>query len=297
MSSVQLYPTTPRARRRTILLDVAVLLGVVVFGWAGMKVHDGVAELAGLGRGLQDAGSAVQDTGNTVGGALRDGFGGAGGAVGGAPVIGGTLEAALRGAGDDAGRTVEQAGADSGGKVVAAGRDGERRAYGLANLLGWLTFLLPAGLLLARVGPTRVRGVLGWTAAARVFGAAGAPPGAVPPPAGAVPPAPGAVPPPPGARAADPTDTAWSGLAADIAANPDHPDARQAHKRAGSAAGAADRRRVLAARAMSTLPYRDLLRHSSDPVGDLLAGRHDPLLAALAEADGVDARPALASAA
>jgi hypothetical protein len=36
---------------------------------------------------------------------------------------------------------------------VEAGRAGEQGAIDLANLLGWLTFLLPGALLLGRVLP------------------------------------------------------------------------------------------------------------------------------------------------
>lgn len=236
---VRLYPTVPAARRRTILLDVATVVGVLVFAWAGMKVHDAVAELAALGRGVQDAGAAVQRTGSDVGGAITGAFEGAGGAVGGAPLVGGTLEDALRDAGSDAGGAITGAGRDSGGRVVAAGREGEARAYRLANLLGWGTFLLTTLWLLSRAVPPRVRAVRAWTAADRVFAPS-------------------------------------SEISAHGAEDP----------------GLADRRAaVLAQRAVASLDYRDLLRHTTDPVGDLLAGRHDGLLAALAEHDGVDARP------
>ena len=48
-----------------------------------------------------------------------------------------------------------------------------------------------------------------------------------------------------------------------------------------------ERVRVLAQRAAFSLPYGTLLAHTDDPVGDLVAGRHEPLLRALAEHDGV----------
>jgi hypothetical protein len=63
--------------------------------------------------------------------------------------------------------------------------------------------------------------------------------------------------------------------------------------RAGPAvlAGAEDpeRRRLLAMRAAFGLPPEDLVRHTADPLGDLAAGRHDALVAALAEDLGLDA--------
>jgi hypothetical protein len=44
---------------------------------------------------------------------------------------------------------------------------------------------------------------------------------------------------------------------------------------------------VLAERAAYNLPLRALARHTPDPFGDLAAGRHAGLLAALAEDAGV----------
>src|SRR6476661_3418267 len=66
-----LSPTLPRRRARILAGDVAVILLVLLFAWLGVKVHDGVAELASLGRGLQDAGTAVAGTARDAAGALR----------------------------------------------------------------------------------------------------------------------------------------------------------------------------------------------------------------------------------
>ena len=44
--------------------------------------------------------------------------------------------------------------------------------------------------------------------------------------------------------------------------------------------GAGERRRLLAMRAAFSLPYGTLLEYSDDPLGDLAAGRYDPLVAA-----------------
>jgi hypothetical protein len=52
---------------------------------------------------------------------------------------------------------------------VEAGRAGEQGAIDLANLLGWLTFLLPGALLVSRVLPVRVKQVRKLTDAARVL--------------------------------------------------------------------------------------------------------------------------------
>jgi hypothetical protein len=47
------------------------------------------------------------------------------------------------------------------------------------------------------------------------------------------------------------------------------------------------RRRLLALRAVMTMPDELLFSHSADPAGDLLAGRYEPLAAAALEAGGV----------
>lgn len=48
-----------------------------------------------------------------------------------------------------------------------------------------------------------------------------------------------------------------------------------------------DRVRALAQRAAFHLPYGVLLHHTQDPMGDLIAGRHEPLLRALGEHEGL----------
>jgi len=119
---MRLYPDLPRRRASTLAGDLSVLLLLALFAWLGLAVHDAVAELATLGRGVQDAGRSVQ-------GGLND----AADAVGAAPFVGGQLEEALRGAGRD-----------TGGRAIALGEDGEQSALDAANVLGWVTFLAPA---------------------------------------------------------------------------------------------------------------------------------------------------------
>jgi hypothetical protein len=144
---MKLYPEVPRRRTRSIATDAALVLAVIAFALLGNWVHDSVDELAGLGRGVQDAGESVQT-----------GFGSAADAVEDAPVVGGDLGGALR-----------DAGGATGGNAVEAGRKGEESAHDLADLLGWLTFLIPAGLLLHRVLPGRIREVRTLTHATRVL--------------------------------------------------------------------------------------------------------------------------------
>jgi len=147
---MRLYPATASPFLATLARDAAVLLALIVLAGLGFKVHDGVDQLAGLGRGVRDAGTSVQQ-----------GFNSAAGAVGGIPVIGGKLSDGLRSAGQA-----------SSGSVAAAGTSGEREVHRLANLLGWLTFGLPALLLIGQWLPSRARQVRRLTAARRVLAGA-----------------------------------------------------------------------------------------------------------------------------
>ena len=144
---MRFYPDIPHRRNRAIAADVAVLLALLVFAWLAFQVHDAVAEVAGLGRGVRDAGTAVEG-----------GFRSPAESVEGAPLVGGDLAQGLR----DAGR-------GAGGRAESAGRSGEDAVHDLADLLGALTFLIPAGLLLQRFLPDRIAAVHRLTAARRVL--------------------------------------------------------------------------------------------------------------------------------
>ena len=197
---MKLYPDVPRRRTATIAADLATIAAVILFAWLGTVVHENVEELTAVSTGVQEVGSDVQ-------GAFSD----AGRAVGGAPLVGGQVREALEGAGRN-----------TGGRAAAAGREGEEEIGDLANLLGWLTFLVPAALLLSRVLPPRVAQVQRMSAARRVL-----------------------------------------------------------------QSGGEDVRGLVAQRAAFGLPYATLLRHTSDPLGDLQAGRLDGLIAAVLEDAGL----------
>jgi hypothetical protein len=194
---VKLYPTQTGARVRTLTSDLLALLLIVLFGVLGLKVHDAVDALAVLGTGVGDAGAAV-----------TDGFGAAGEAVSGAPVVG-----------DELGDALGEAGEATGGPVEEAGREGEEAVHDLALLLGLVVFLLPTGVYLSQVGPRRLRQIRTLSAASRAL-------------RGELTPA---------------------------------------------------RRQALAMRAAFGLPFGRLLRHTPDPIGDLVKDRYDPLLEALYE--------------
>jgi hypothetical protein len=113
-----------------------------------LKVHDTVAEVASVPRGVSDSGGAIQR-----------GFESAGDAVGDVPVVGEPLAGALRDAGEGAG-----------GEITQVGREGEDDVNKLANLLGAIVFLLPAVAVLLNHVPNRIAEVRRLTAAARAIG-------------------------------------------------------------------------------------------------------------------------------
>jgi hypothetical protein len=144
---MRLYPQLPVRRANTVVLDAATLIAVVVFALLGLWVHDSVAKLDVLGRGVHDAGAAVQN-----------GFDSAADAVRGTPLVGGAIAGGLRGAGRH-----------TGAPVAEAGTRGVRRVHRLADLLGALVFGLPTAMLLSRFLPRRVEQVRKLTAASRVL--------------------------------------------------------------------------------------------------------------------------------
>ncbi len=144
---MRLYPQLPRPRNATIAKDVAAVLLILLFAWAGMKVHSTVTDLNTISRGVQEAGTSVQA-----------GFADVATAVAGVPIVGGQLRDGI-----------QQAGGATGGNVVAAGRAGERAVDDTARVLGWVTFLLPALTLLVVILPRRIRQVRRLTDAQRVL--------------------------------------------------------------------------------------------------------------------------------
>ena len=204
MRASRFYPDVPSRRAKAVLADALVLALLAAFGWLGYAVHGAVEELAVLGQGVHEAGTAVEG-----------GFGRAADAVDAAPLVGERLAEGLR----DAGR-------QTGGDVAVLGRTGEDRVHRLADVLGLLTFAVPAGLVLAQAVPKRISDIRRLTAARRVL------------------------------------------------ADPD----------------SVERRMLLAMRAVFSLPYGQLLRHTADPLGDLAGERYDGLVAAALEDAGLRLR-------
>src|SRR3954452_23758294 len=145
---MRLYPATPGRRAATVARDIAVVLLLCLFAWAGVKVHDGIAQLASVGRSVADTGRGLSATTRDATDAVGGAFDSAGGAVQGVPLVGGQLAGALRSAGRGVTRPVTRASDAQARKLIAAGREQERQTHRLATLVGWLAFLIPALLLL-----------------------------------------------------------------------------------------------------------------------------------------------------
>jgi hypothetical protein len=198
---MRIYPDVPMRRANTATRDAATIVALILLALIGLWVYHAVDSLTILGRGVHDAGSAVQD-----------GFNSAADKVDGVPLVGDSIAGGLR-----------DAGGATGGNVAAAGTRGEERVHRLAILLGAITFLLPAAVLLSRMVPQRVQQIRTLNDAERVLATGGDP----------------------------------------------------------------ERRRLVAMRAAFALPYATLLAHTTDPLGDLAAGRLEPLLDAIAEDAGL----------
>lgn len=142
-----LYPELRGPRYRALLGDLVAITLMVIFAWAGFKVHGAVDKLAVLGEGVQASGNVVQD-----------GFDSAADAVDGTPVVGDDLADGLR-----------EAGEGSGGEVVELGEQGEEGAHDLAYVLGFVTFALPALIVLVIWLPGRLSQVKRLRAASQVL--------------------------------------------------------------------------------------------------------------------------------
>jgi hypothetical protein len=181
--------------------DAAVLVMLLFLVWMGRQVYVRVDSITVVASGVTTAGQSVQG-----------GFSDVAGAVKGIPVVGNRLSTALSSSGEA-----------TGGKVAELGQQGEDAIHRTALLVGFLTFFIPALLLLGLTLPGRIRGIREMAEARRVLVDDGSP----------------------------------------------------------------ERRRLLAMRAALALPVDHLLEYTDDPIGDLMAGRHDRLLDALYAESGL----------
>ena len=144
---MRLYPDIPMRRASTLARDLLTVVLLVLLAWIALKVHDAVDRLAVLGEGVNEAGSSIQEGFDTAADAVDD-----------TPIVGGELADGFRGAGEG-----------SGGNVAALGQEGEDKTHQLADILGLVTFFVPATFLVLRVVPSRIAQVRQLTAAERVL--------------------------------------------------------------------------------------------------------------------------------
>ena len=165
---MRLYPASSYRAARVFAGDLLVILLLVLFAWVGVKVHDGIIQLTAVGRELQDSGRAVSATARDTARGIDDAFGSAGGAVDGVPLVGQQLANALRDAPRGATDSIRSNGEREGARIVRLGREQVRRTEQAANVAGWLTFLLPAVILLAWKLPPRIRLVTAMSTAQQI---------------------------------------------------------------------------------------------------------------------------------
>ena len=117
---MKLYADLPGRRTLQILADLGLVAWICLWAWVGRRVHDTTLALAEPGYQLQDAGSGFRTQMDRAGDAVKN-----------VPLVGDQIEAPFRTAGS-AGTRIEDAGTD----LVNAVSD-------LANILGWVTALVP----------------------------------------------------------------------------------------------------------------------------------------------------------
>jgi hypothetical protein len=166
---MRLYPATASGRNRTLSGDLTVVVLLIVFAWMGVKVHDAILELTAIGRGIQDSGRSISATSRNTAGAVDGAFDDAARQVQGLPLVGGELANALRDASHSATDPLRETGDAEGARIVRLGVEQVNRTEKAANWVGWITFLLPALVLLAWKIPPRVRLVTGLRSAQRTL--------------------------------------------------------------------------------------------------------------------------------
>ena len=159
--AARIYPARGQGGRTTLIGDIVVVLLIVLFAWVGLKLHDSIAGLGDMAKGIQDTGTTIRQSGESTGREIRDGLGGAADTVSAAPFVGDQLAGELRATGDRSADAVEAQARRAGGELERAGRQGREDAESTAKLVGWMAFLVPTVLLLSQALPTRLRQVRG----------------------------------------------------------------------------------------------------------------------------------------
>ena len=135
--------------------DATVLAALLVFALLAIALHNSIAGLGEMARGVGDAGVAIRETGRETAGEIRRSGGAVAGAAESVPLAGGQVADAIRSTADRSADSVERETRASGAQLIAAGRSGESDAESTARLVGVLAFVIPAMLLLFQWVPRR----------------------------------------------------------------------------------------------------------------------------------------------
>ena len=260
---MRLYPQLAVHRNRQILRDALVLASLALFMFFAWAVREAVMTLTAISAGFTDNAAGVQDSWESIGGALS-----------GIPFVGDDLQGAVTGLSD---ATV--------GNAVEAGEAITEAVTTAANVLAFVTFAAPAAVLLVLYLPRRLDRSRAWSAADTVlsaievnptFGLAGRP--TAPSVQG-----PGSAPLPeiegqPHDTIALPWGPAPTAGAAGVAGT----------GRAGPAVVAFPPDELLALRALCDLPFVDLVRYTPRPFEAFYAGDYAPLIRALYAHEGLE---------
>jgi len=142
---------------RERLADIAVVALIVLFAWLGLRVHDSVAGLADMAKGIEHTGASIQRSGGAAAAEVRRGVGRAAAATDRLPIVGPQVGDALRDTASSTAASIEHEAKATGAELARSGREGADDADATAVLVGWLAFLVPATALLAQALPRWMR--------------------------------------------------------------------------------------------------------------------------------------------
>ena len=104
--------------------DVAVVALIVLFAWLGVQVHNSIAGLADMARGIQATGTSIQRAGVNAGGEIRRSVSGAADAAEAVPFVGGRIGSALRDTASSTSASIEREARTTGAQLPGVGSRG-----------------------------------------------------------------------------------------------------------------------------------------------------------------------------
>jgi hypothetical protein len=137
--------------------DIAVAVLIALFAWLAVSLHNSIAGLGDMARGIRDTGTEIQRTGEQTSDEIRDSIGEVAGAIGSVPIVGGQAAERVRETAAVTADAVARETNAAGRRLAVAGAQGERDAADSAKFVGWLAFLVPTALLLFQYLPRRLR--------------------------------------------------------------------------------------------------------------------------------------------